>query len=366
VSAISLILLATAGTAVGLGVAALSTARGLRADVSALRAELLGRSVPAARPVPAAEEIRSAVAEALAEERERELAEARAYWAEQDARDGEGSGPLLAAGGLDHDAAAEADEELLDALLERYLLSDSGYPAGSREGVAFVPRQPGTDGSEALEALEATEATEGQPLPEGRDGVPGTRGARPAESAPDADAEAATELAAAEIAAGRLPGIDPEGQPDEAADPGAEPELDALDALDAADDDEGEAAELAAARRRHPSHPGYTLTGEPIEEHHRTAARLAQLAEARTPLADVRPGPLGTLDVFLFADGTTLCLSPSHQQAAEQLAEAVRAGEEPVLMGGSGISGAYALTFSCGQDSVFLLADRVVATSRQR
>ncbi|MEO3750317.1 hypothetical protein [Streptomyces sp. B6B3] len=361
-SAISLILLATAGTAVGLGVAALSTARGLRADVSALRAELLGRAIPAARPVPAVEEIRSAVAEALAEERERELAEARAYWSEQDARDGEGAGPLLAAGGLDHDAAAEADEELLDALLERYLLSDSGYPAGSREGVAFVPRQPGTDGAEALE----TEAQEGQPLPEGRDGGPGARGARPVESAADADAEAATELAAAEIAAGRLPEIGPEDQPDEAADPGADPELDALDALDGADDDEGEAAELAAARRRHPSHPGYTLTGEPIEEHHRTAARLAQLAEARTPLADVRPGPLGTLDVFLFADGTTLCLSPSHQQAAEQLAEAVRAGEEPVLMGGSGISGAYALTFSCGQDSVFLLADRVVATSRQR
>ncbi len=356
-SAISLILLATAGTAVGLGAAALSTARGLRADVSALRAELLGRSVPAARPVPAAEEIRSAVAEALAEERERELAEARAYWAEQDARDGEGAGPLLTGGGLDHDAAAEADEELLDALLERYLLSDSGYPAGpAREGVVFVPRQPGNDG---VDALEPAEAQEGQPPPpDARDGGAGTRGARPVEAT--ADADAAAELAAAEIASGRLPGIDPEAEQDEAADPDGDAEL------DAEDDNEGEAAELAAARRRHPSHPGYTLTGEPIEEHHRTAARLAQLAEARTPLADVRPGPLGTLDVFLFADGTTLCLSPSHQQAAEQLAEAVRAGEEPVLMGGSGISGAYALTFSCGPDSVFLLADRVVATSRQR
>ncbi|ONK13824.1 hypothetical protein [Streptomyces sp. MP131-18] len=295
-SAISVILLVAAGTAVVLGALALHTARALRAELAALRGDLTRRAaVPAARSVPRAE-IRGAVAEALAEERERELAEARAYWAEQEAREHEGPGALLAGRGLGYEVA-EADEELLDALLERYLLSDSGFPATGRDGT-------------------------------------------PAAARPTAD---------------------------EPAEGTAEPAQEAADG--------GESAELAAARRRHPSHPGYTLSGEPTgreapgrpggEEHRRTAEGLSRLAEARTPLADVRHGPLGTLDVFLFADGTTLCLSPSHQEAAEQLAAAVRAGEQPVLMGGSGVSGAYALTFACGQDSVYLLADRVVTTSHR-
>jgi hypothetical protein len=315
---------------VGLGIAALHTTRSLRADVGALRAELTGERVVYAEGTPRragpsgsipAQEIRSAVAEALAAERERELAEARAYWAEQDARDGDVPGPLLGDGGLDHETAASADEELLDALLERYLLSDVGFvgPAREgcegREGVAFVPRQPSAESVDA----------------------PDERVGEADEPAEEADAEAG---------AGAFEDSAFEEEESEQA---------------------SEAAELAAARRRHPSHPGYTLTGEPVEEHHRrTSARLAQLAEARTPVIDVRPGPLGTLDVFLFADGTTLCLSPSHRQAAERLAAAVRSGPPPVLMGGSGISGAYALTFSCGEESIYLLADRVVATSRQR
>ena len=291
-SAISVILLVTTGTTVALGVAAWRTARGLRAELTALRRELACR-VPAARPVPA-EEIRAAVTQALAEERERELAEARAYWAEQDALHSEGPGALLTGRGLGHEVA-DADEELLDALLERYLLGDPGRQTG-REGSPLVPRQPAEE----------------------------------------------------------------EG--------GAHPEAESPD---------GESAELAAARRRHPSHPGHTLSGEPVardgaeraaaarEEQHRTTERLTRLAEERTPLADVRPGPMGTLDIFLFADGTTLCLTPGHQEATRRLAEAVRSPEPPVLMGGSTLSGAYALTFSCGSDSVYLLADRVVATSQQ-
>jgi hypothetical protein len=190
--------------------------------------------------------------------------------------------------------------------------------------VAFVPRQPGAESVDAADAVEGL----GEPDHAGETSEPGER---PEPGEEDADGEAYG------------------------------------DAYEEESTQASEAAELAAARRRHPSHPGYSLTGEPVEDHHRrTAARLAQLAEARTPLIDVRPGPLGTLDVFLFADGTTLCLSPSHRQAADRLAAAVRAGQPPVLMGGSGISGAYALTFSCGEESVFLLADRVVATSRQR
>lgn len=295
-SAISVILLAAAGTTVALGAAALHTVRGLRADVTALRAALARPELPAARAVPA-EEIRAAVAEALADERERELAEARAFWAEHDARDGDGPGGLLVGRGLEFEVA-DADEDLLDALLERYLLSDSGYEPAGRDGTVFVPRQQ--------------------------------RQARDEDAAEDTDARG--------------------------------------------DTDPGEAAELAAARRRHPSHPGYTLSGEPVdlasrqrsanEQHRRTTEQLTQLAEARTPLADVRPGPQGALDVYQFADGTLLCLSPSHSEAAERLAAAVRSGRPPVLMGGSGVSGAYTLTFSCGQENVYLLADRVVTSPR--
>lgn len=335
-SAISVILLATAGTAVGLGTAALHTARCLRGDLAALRAELAGSTtVPGARTAPAAEEIRAAVARALAEERERELAEARAYWAEHDARGAEGTA-LLNRRGLDYDVAEEADEELLDAMLERYLLSDSAPQAAvGREGTAFLPRQ-----QEAADTA---------------DDGPQAPGAPEAPEAPDARQTA------------DRAGAEHPGEPD--ADLGDPDALDEEDAEEDPDEDaaqataEAEAAELAAARRRHPSHPGYTLTGEPVGEQQRTATRLAQLAEARTPLADVRPGPPGALDVFLFADGTSLCLTPSHDEPVERLVTAIRAGRPPVLMGGSGISGAYALTFSCGAESVYLLADRVVATS---
>ncbi|MDT0270441.1 hypothetical protein RM844_29630 [Streptomyces sp. DSM 44915] len=300
-SAISVILLVSAGTAVALGGLALNTVRALRGELAALRAELASGRLPDARTEVSADQIRGAVVTALAEERERELAEARAYWAEQDARDEEGPGGLLAGRGLSY-VVADDDEELLDALLERYLLSDSALPPGAREGTPFVPRQ----NDEGFE-----------------------------------------------------------GPADGPVAPGSEEE----------------SAELAAARRRHPSHPGFTLSGEPVERTEPaeradaagrggqrdpwgTADRLSQLAESRVPLADVRSGPLGTLDVFLFADGTTLCLTPSHQEAAERLATALRAGDAPVLMGGSAVSGAYALTFSCGtEESVYLLADRVVASA---
>lgn len=295
-SAISVILLVSAGTAVTLGGTALYTVRAMRRELAELRARLASDAVrvPGARAEVSPDDVRSAVVAALTEERERELAEARAYWAEQDARDEEGPGALLAGRGLSY-VVADDDEELLDALLERYLLSDSALPPTIRDGSLFVPRQ--------------------------HDEGP--------EDAPDAQG-------------------------------GGEA---------------GESAELTAARRRHPSHPGFTLSGEPVDRSDAaararsrdpwgTADRLTQLAASRVPLADVRPGPLGTLDVFLFADGTTLCLTPSHQEAAERLASALRAGDPPVLMGGSAVSGAYALTFSCGdEENVYLLADRVVASS---
>ncbi|MEU8761936.1 hypothetical protein [Streptomyces sp. NPDC048659] len=291
-SALSLALLVTTAAATAVGVAALHSAHALRKQVTALRGELAaanGLSVPHARETPAAE-IRAAVAEALAEERERELAEARAFWAAQEARD-----------------AADAPSLL-------------GGPIGPADetGPYFVPRQADFVGLEAM-ALEAMEA------------------------------EAAA-----------LDGADP---------------LDAFDTFDAFDEFPEPAGaaeypddspELAAARRRHPSHPDFVPVQTPVvTDHERTVARLEELAHARTALTDVRPGPLGTLDVYVFADGTTLCMTPGHRETAERLAEALRSGHTPVLLGGSGVSGAYALTFSCGEaaeDNVYILADRVIAS----
>ncbi|MFC9395695.1 hypothetical protein ACFTWS_21390 [Streptomyces sp. NPDC057027] len=275
-SAMSLALLLTTAAATAVGAAALHAVHGLRKEVTALRGELAaghGGTVPAARTSPAAE-IRAAVAEALAEERERELAEARAFWAAQEARD-----------------AADAPS----------LLGGLGGPAD--ESTFFVPRQADFVGLEAM-ALEAMEA------------------------------EAAA--------------------------------LDGPDTLDAFDEYPEDSAELAAARRRHPSHPDFVPVQTPVvTDHERTVARLEELADTRTALTDVRPGPLGTLDVYVFADGTTLCMTPGHRETAERLAEALRAGRTPVLLGGSGVSGAFALTFSYGdtdEENVYILADRVIAS----
>lgn len=257
------LLLATATITTGVGVAVLRTLLGLRRQIAALHAELAAQSlavgahglVPQARTSGDTAEIRAAVAEALAEERERELAEARAFWAAQEARDASDAPSLL---GL-------PDSEL------------------------FLPRPADFAGLESLE-------------------------------------------------------------------PVTEPSTDS-------DEFAGESAELAAARRRHPSHPDFVPVQSPIvNDHERTVACLEDLAESRTALADVRPGPLGTLDVYVFTDGTTLCMTPGHRETAERLSAALRTGEAPVLLGGSGISGAYALTFECGKETVYVLADRVIAS----
>ncbi|MCX4981311.1 hypothetical protein [Streptomyces sp. NBC_00572] len=278
-SAMPLALLLTTAAATAVGAAALHAVHGLRKQVTDLRSELAagrGVTVPAARATPAAE-IRAAVAEALAEERERELAEARAFWAAQEARD-----------------AADAPS----------LLGGLGGPVD--DGTFFVPRQADFVGLEAM-ALEAMEA------------------------------EAAA-----------LDGSD------------------ALDAFDSLDEYPEDSAELAAARRRHPSHPDFVPVQAPVvTDHERTVARLEELADTATALTDVRPGPLGTLDVYVFADGTTLCMTPGHRETAERLAEALRSGRTPVLLGGSGVSGAFALTFSygeSGEENVYILADRVIAS----
>lgn len=314
-SPMTLALLLAAVAATATGAAALHTARGVRRQITELRAELAatvaaaGRAdrsgedavtVPAARATPAAE-IRAAVADALAEERERELAEARAFWAAQEARDSAGSSdaPSLLGGlaGLGEDAQHDA---------------------------LFVPRQADLAGPEPLLGLDALG-------PDARDA---------AEQDPEEPMEPMELEMGAEVGA------------EVGAEIGADTEQEA---------ESFESPELAAARRRHPSHPDFTPS-PPIADHDRTVARLTELAEARTPLADVRPGPLGTLDVYVFADGTTICMTPGHRETAERLADALREGTAPVLLGGSGVSGAYALTFGCGDENVYVLADRVIAS----
>lgn len=301
-SAQSLALLLAATGATAVGAAALHAAHGLRKELRALRTELAARAgteaarVPAARTQPGAEtltEIRAAVAEALADERERELAEARAFWAAQEVRDPSDAPPLL--GSLSgFDGAPDEIDDHFDAAVD----------------AIYVPRQADFAGLEPLLGAD--------PLPH---------------EALDRD-DAVLDAPDTEL---------PDGN-------GA-----------FAEDEPAESPELAAARRRHPSHPDFKPVAA-VADHERTVARLTELAEAGTPLADVRPGPLGTLDVYVFADGTTVCMTPGQRATAEQLGDALRRGDAPVLLGGSGVSGAYTLTFGYGDSNVYIIADRVVAS----
>ncbi|MET9871317.1 hypothetical protein ABZZ16_35280, partial [Streptomyces sp. NPDC006386] len=87
-SAMPIALLVTTAATGAVGVAVLRTVLQLRRQVAALhtalaesRAATTRALLPAARTTADTDEIRAAVAAALAEERERELAEARAFWA---------------------------------------------------------------------------------------------------------------------------------------------------------------------------------------------------------------------------------------------------------------------------------------------
>ncbi|MEW2172810.1 hypothetical protein AB0935_23210 [Streptomyces sp. NPDC007027] len=302
VSAMSFALLLTTAAATAVGAAALHAAHGLRKQVVALRTELSASRAPGPSVPPQsrstatpAEEIRAAVAEALAEERERELAEARAFWAAQEARD-----------------AADAPSLL------------GGLPGLGDDAPYYLPRQTDFAGLESLD-LEAAEAME--------------------------ELVELSERTLAEHDAGELTDLPTELSADMAT------------GLPEASEFPEDSPELAAARRRHPSHPDFVPVQTPVvTDHERTVNRLEELADTATELTDVRPGPLGTLDVYVFADGTTLCMTPGHRETAERLADALQAGRQPVLLGGSGVSGAYALTFSCGEDNVYILADRVIAS----
>ena len=217
-------------------------------------------TVPAARDTPAAE-IRAAVAEALAEERERELAEARAFWAAQEARD--------AAGTRRHPCSAGP-------------AGLRGRRTGARSSCRARPTSPVSNRLQIGLDAGCGPETLTPPWPE-----PAGRGRDRAEW--------------------RRP---------ECAEP--------------------ESAELAAARRRHPSHPDFV----PVQTPRGRPRAYGDPARRSSPttgtaLSDVRPGPLGTLDVYVFADGTTLCMTPGHRETAERLAGRAARGQTPVLLGGS-------------------------------
>ncbi|OEV05374.1 hypothetical protein [Streptomyces oceani] len=391
-SAISIAMLVSATVATALGGVALRTARGLRRRLDELTAEppragtptaygdrAYGHpaydpahggtgapTVPATREAPSAE-IRAAVAEALAEERERDLDEARAFWAAREARGTEAEFDLLLEGhGTEYEAVrpgtrqaenppadipAELDSSLLEALLEGRRSGLEGC-YGHWESALFVPRQTGT---------------EQDPRRAG-----GPRAGRPSDGAEqrhEGDGESPGDCPREDAGRGAL-------SDDLNGDPGAgfgdEDREVPTEILPA--DGRGEPADLEAARRRHPSHPDFTLAGEPagggpaaldrpvLADQERTLERLARLAGDGTPLVDAQPGPLGTLDVYSFADGSTLCVSPGHLETARRLGEAIDAGPTPVLLGGSGAAGAYTLTFTIGDEHVYLLASRVIAS----
>ncbi|MFB6891382.1 hypothetical protein ACFCX4_18990 [Kitasatospora sp. NPDC056327] len=276
---------------------------------------------------PAVDEaaIRRAVTEALAADREREITEARAFWAEQEAR------------------AAE-DAPLFDSPFAGVLNTTDEWPL-------FFPRPTGPteaadnagtmdpEFGEALRSALEDLINEGGTRPAGPDGEggtplrPGHPAGAPAEGGTgDARARREADLLATGLEAGLLD---------------AEPAV--------------ESAPVAAPDpRRHPSHPDFVPSQMPSREW--TDTRLTALAEEGTALVDVRPGPLGTLDVYAFADGTTLCVAPGDREAAYRLIDAVRAGENVRLLGGSRFSGSYSLTFSTDDDTVYVLADRVVAS----
>ncbi|MEU1290183.1 hypothetical protein [Kitasatospora sp. NPDC005856] len=277
-------------------------------------------AAPAA-PAPVDEAaIRRAVAEALAADREREIVEARAFWAEQEAR------------------AAE-DAPLFDSPF-------SGAFSGTDEWPLFFPRPTGPQDAvdnagtmdpefgEALRSALEDLINEGgtAPAEPGTEGGAPLRPGHPVGEAKDARARRESDLLATGLEAGLLD-----------ADPAVE-----------------EAPAAAPDPRRHPSHPDFVPSQAPSREW--TDSRLAALAEDAVALIDVRPGPLGTLDVYAFADGTTLCVAPGDREAAYRLIDAVRAGEHVRLLGGSRFSGSYSLTFSTDEEAVYVLADRVVAS----
>ncbi|GLW74563.1 hypothetical protein Kpho02_68610 [Kitasatospora phosalacinea] len=288
-----------------------------------LHLRALARKLDARQSAPQVDEalIRRAVAEALAADREREITEARAFWAEQEARAAEDS-PLFDTPfttiGEDWPIFFPRPTGPQDAADNNGVM-DPEFGEALRHALEDLIKDDPADGTPAGGARAAHPA-QGHPAQGGGLPAPGDNG--------DVKARREADLLATGLEAGLL---DAETEPAAAPDP-----------------------------RRHPSHPDFVPSPTPSREW--TDDRLAALAEERIALTDVRPGPLGTLDVYAFADGTTLCVAPGDREAAYRLIDAVRAGEDVRLLGGSRFSGSYSLTFSTDDETVYVLADRVVAS----
>ncbi|WP_405005946.1 hypothetical protein OHV13_18780 [Kitasatospora purpeofusca] len=284
---------------------------------------------------PAVDEtaIRRAVAEALAADREREITEARAFWAEQEAR------------------AAE-DAPLFDSPF-------AGVFSTADEWPLFFPRPTGpNEAADNADHPGTMDPEFGEALRSALEDLIGDGGTRPTGTGPEGGSPLRPAHPAGHPAGGHPSG---EGTGDARARREADLLATGLESglLDAEAAVE-EAPATAPDPRRHPSHPDFVPSQTPSREW--TDTRLTTLAEEGTALVDVRPGPLGTLDVYAFADGTTLCVAPGDREAAYRLIDAVRAGENVRLLGGSRFSGSYSLTFSTDEDAVYVLADRVVAS----
>lgn len=256
--------------------------------------------------------VREAVVAALAEDREREMAEARAFWAEQEARAAEddlfGAGPGTGPG-------------------PDFGPGFGGEPVFDSENLVLLPAPRGyvdDEGDMDPDFADALRSVLEEMIAEGN----GAAG-HPAPTAPAA--------------------------------PAAPP-----------------------AHPAHPSRPGFIPQPTPTPEW--TDLRLDELVDVGVTLRDVRPGPMGTLDVYVFEDETTLCIAPGDPAAGARLREAVGNGTEVRLLGSSRLPGAHALTFALGAipadaatgadtsagagadaaaaglETVYILADRVVAS----
>ncbi|MEY9963074.1 hypothetical protein ABIA33_001100 [Streptacidiphilus sp. MAP12-16] len=221
--------------------------------------------------------VRESVSTALAEDREREIAEARTFWAEQEAR------------------AAE----------DSVLAGESVFADGAGDNLVLLPAPRGyvdDEGEMDPEFADALRSALEELISESNSSAGGHPVAHPA----------------------------PPGRPG------------------------------------HPAHPSVTgFIPQPTPTPEWTDLRLIELVEVGALLRDVRPGPMGTLDVYVFEDETTLCIAPGDRAAGARLIEAVSAGVEVRLLGSSRLPGAHALTFALGaesDDTVYILADRVVAS----
>jgi len=116
----------------------------------------------------------------------------------------------------------------------------------------------------------------------------------------------------------------------------------------------------AGSGAHHPSLPGFVPQPTPTPEW--TDLRLNELVDVGTLLRDVRPGPMGALDVYVFEDETTLCIAPGDPETGARLRDAVNGGGEVRLLGSSRLPGGHALTFTLGEETAYILADRVVAS----